>query len=159
MKYRVMLVLVALSLAASPGFAHWPHHGFGFGVRVGIGMGGFMPRPMYNPMFNPMYRPMLPPMMPPMLPPPVIVQPGFPGGQPLPPPQQFIPGFSRPEAINFDFHGVRPSAELKLRIQRTDPAVRKVLYQRALFTLKFESDELAKATADWVRTEIEHIAP
>lgn len=90
--------------------------------------------------------------------------PGFPGGgwggqpQPAQPPAPpYIPGFTRAQCINFAFHGVRPSAALKLSIIRTTPANRKVLYQRALFVMKHETDALAKATADWVRQQIEAI--
>ena len=93
-----------------------------------------------------------------------IFQPGWhpaPGwGYPQQPPQApYIPGFSRAECVNFDFHGVRPSAMLKIRIERTDPYNRKVLYQRALFVLKFETDPLIKGTADWMRLQIESIKP
>jgi hypothetical protein len=91
---------------------------------------------------------------------------GFPGyfpgnggqwGQPQHPPAPYFPGFSRAECINFEFSGLRPSAELKLRITRTNPKDRKVLYQRALFVMKHDDDALAKATADWVRQQIEAI--
>lgn len=79
------------------------------------------------------------------------------GGQPQQPPAPYLPGFSRPECINFEFSGLRPSAALKLRILRTRPQDRKVLYQRALFVMKHGDDALAKATADWVRQQIEAI--
>lgn len=86
--------------------------------------------------------------------------PGFnPGGgwgqQPQQPPAPYLPGISRAEAINFEFTCLRPSAALKLRITRTAPEVRKVLYQRALFVMKHDTDNMARATADWVRQQIE----
>lgn len=94
-----------------------------------------------------------PPVMPPvMVPPPVVSYPPV-VSHPQPP---YLPGYSREECINFDFHQ-RPSADIKLRITRTAPADRKVLYQRALYTMKFDTDVPAKETADWVRQEIEHI--
>lgn len=88
--------------------------------------------------------------------------PGFnPGGgwgpQPQQPPAPYLPGISRAEAINFEFTCLRPSAALKLRITRTSPDVRKVLYQRALFVMKHDTDNMARATADWVRQQIEAI--
>lgn len=89
--------------------------------------------------------------------------PGFPGGgwggqvpQPPPMPPQ-VPGFSRTECVNFDFHGLAPSALLKLRITRTAAPLRKVLYQRALFVMKFETDQMVKNTANWVRLQIEQL--
>lgn len=91
--------------------------------------------------------------------------PGYPGGgwngQPQQPPQPPSPppihGLSRAQCINFEFQDVRPSAALKLRIIRTAPATRKILYQRALFVMKHDTDALAKATANWVRLQIEAI--
>lgn len=90
--------------------------------------------------------------------------PGYPGGgwggQPPPhPAPPYLAGFTRAQCINFEFRGVRPSAELKLRIVRTAPANRTVLYQRALFVLKYETDAPARATANWVRLQIEALPP
>lgn len=100
----------------------------------------------------------LPPWQP--LPPPVftgpIVAPFYPPypAQPPIPPEPVARALSRAECINFDFAAQRPSAFLKLRIERTSPDNRKVLRQRTLFVLKFDSDPLARGTARWVFTQL-----
>jgi len=63
-------------------------------------------------------------------------------------------GLSRRECINFDFAGEKPSARLKMRIERTSKENLKVLLQRAFFTLTYGTDPLSRGTATWVREQI-----
>lgn len=98
-----------------------------------------------------------------MMPPPWTFHPGY--GyqgynpynpyQPAPrPPEPVAMPLSRGECINFDFAVTSPSAFLKLRIERTTPENRKVLQQRALFILKFDTHPLALGTARWVAEQV-----
>ena len=157
MKYRAILILLAM---ATPSFAYW-HAPMMTGGHMMWGR-PVMSRPiMSRPIMMPymgggLYQRPMAYLSPMVMQQPVLLPGG--GYQQLPPQQAPAPGFTRAECVDFDFHGRRPSAELKLRIQRTPPENRHVLYQRALYTLKFDTDVLAKGTADWVRTEIEHLA-
>lgn len=74
--------------------------------------------------------------------------------QPPHPPEPVARPLSRAECINFDFAVTSPSAFLKLRIERTTPENRKVLQQRALFILKFDTHPLALGTARWVAEQV-----
>jgi hypothetical protein len=102
----------------------------------------------------------------PMMPPPFFNGPMFPRpyyppfpAQPPIPPEPVARPLSRHECINFAFAAHRPSAFLKLRIERSTPDNRKVLRQRALFVLKFDTDPLARGTARWVFGQLEAGAP
>lgn len=115
-----------------------------------LGRAQWLMPPWQQPLFN---RPFYPPAYQPYHPANAF-NPYNPYQPPPRPPEPVAGPLSRGECINFDFAETSPSAFLQLRIERTSPENRKVLQQRALFVLKFDTHPLALGTARWVAEQV-----